>query len=38
MTTYPFILVAGFLMPTAVFIHFLSIAQLNKMGKKEAAE
>ena len=28
---YPYILVAGFLMPSAVFIHVLSIMQLNKL-------
>ncbi len=27
---YPYILVAGFLMPSAVFMHILSIVQLNK--------
>ncbi len=32
--TYPYVLVAGFLMPVAVFIHVLSIAQLNKLLKK----
>lgn len=30
MTSYPFTLVAGFLMPSAVFIHVLSIVQINK--------
>lgn len=30
MTSYPFTLVAGFLMPSAVFVHVLSIAQINK--------
>ena len=29
-TQYPYILVAGFLMPSAVFIHFLSLAQQKK--------
>lgn len=29
--TYPYVLVAGFLMPVAVFIHVLSIAQLNRL-------
>lgn len=28
-TTYPYIIVAGFLMPSAVFMHFLSIVQLK---------
>ena len=28
--TAPFVLVAGFLMPSAVFIHVLSIIQLSK--------
>ena len=32
-TTYPYVLVAGFLMPIAVFIHVLSIAQLNRLIK-----
>ena len=32
-TTYPYVLVAGFLMPVAVFIHVLSIAQLNRIIK-----
>lgn len=31
--TYPYVLVAGFLMPLAVFIHVLSIAQLNRLIK-----
>lgn len=30
---YPYILVAGFLMPSAVFIHVLSIVQLSKSNK-----
>lgn len=30
---YPYVLVAGFLMPTAVFIHVLSIAQIKKNHK-----
>ena len=30
---YPYVLVAGFLMPTAVFIHVLSITQLTKNQK-----
>ena len=30
--TFPYVLVAGFLMPTAVFIHILSIVQLRKNG------
>lgn len=29
--TYPYVLVAGFLMPIAVFVHVLSIAQLRKL-------
>lgn len=29
--TYPYVLVAAFLMPVAVFIHVLSIAQLNRL-------
>ena len=29
--TYPYVLVAGFLMPVAVFVHVLSIAQLNRL-------
>ena len=32
--TYPYVLVAGFLMPVAVFIHVLSITQLNRLIKK----
>jgi hypothetical protein len=28
--TYPFVLIAGFLMPTAVFLHILSLIQLKK--------
>ena len=28
---YPYVLVAGFLMPLAVFIHVLSIVQLKKI-------
>lgn len=32
---YPYVLVAGFLMPTAVFIHVLSIAQLSKNSKNK---
>ena len=32
-TNYPYTLVAGFLMPVAVFVHILSIVQLTK-GKK----
>jgi hypothetical protein len=28
--TYPYVLIAGFLMPTAVFLHILSIIQLKK--------
>lgn len=28
--TYPYVIVAGFLMPSAVFMHVLSIVQLNK--------
>jgi hypothetical protein len=28
--TYPYVLIAGFLMPTAVFLHFLSILQVRK--------
>ena len=28
--TYPYVLIAGFLMPVAVFLHVLSIVQLNK--------
>jgi len=28
--TYPYVLIAGFLMPTAVFLHILSIVQLKK--------
>ena len=31
--TYPYVLVAGFLMPLAVFVHVLSIAQLNRLVK-----
>lgn len=31
---YPFLLVAGFLMPLAVFIHVLSIVQLKKLNKE----
>lgn len=30
-TQYPYILVAGFLMPSAVFIHFLSLAQNKEL-------
>ncbi len=30
---YPYILVAGFLMPSAVFVHLLSIVQLRKAGR-----
>ena len=33
--TYPYILLAGFLMPSAVFIHILSIVQLNQAPKSE---
>ena len=33
-TQYPYVLIAGYLMPVAVFIHVLSIAQLNRMRKK----
>jgi len=29
--SYPYTLVAGFLMPSAVFVHILSIVQLNRM-------
>lgn len=29
--TYPYVLVAGFLMPIAVFVHVLSIAQLKRL-------
>jgi len=29
--TYPYVLIAGFLMPVAVFLHVLSILQLNKV-------
>jgi len=29
--TYPYVLIAGFLMPTAVFLHILSILQLKKV-------
>jgi len=29
-TRYPYVLVAGFLMPSAVFVHVLSIVQLSK--------
>ncbi|WP_425391864.1 hypothetical protein [Ekhidna sp.] len=32
--TYPYMLVAGSLMPVAVFMHVLSIAQLNKLTRK----
>lgn len=32
--TYPYVLVAGFLMPIAVFVHVLSIAQLRRLMKK----
>jgi hypothetical protein len=28
--TYPYVLIAGFLMPTAVFLHVLSIIQIKK--------
>lgn len=28
--TYPYVLIAGFLMPTAVFLHILSIIQLKE--------
>jgi hypothetical protein len=28
--TYPYVLIVGFLMPTAVFLHFLSIIQIKK--------
>jgi hypothetical protein len=28
--TYPYVLIAGFLMPTAVFLHILSIIQVVK--------
>lgn len=31
--TYPYVLVAGFLMPIAVFVHVLSIAQLRRLIK-----
>ncbi|MEP1032987.1 hypothetical protein [Ekhidna sp.] len=31
--TYPYVLIAGFLMPVAVFIHVLSIVQLNRIIK-----
>lgn len=31
MLTYPYVLIAGFLMPVAVFLHVLSIIQLKKM-------
>ncbi|MEO0527957.1 MAG: hypothetical protein AAFZ89_12065 [Bacteroidota bacterium] len=30
MLTYPYVLIAGFLMPTAVFLHVLSIVQIKK--------
>lgn len=30
MLTYPYVLIAGFLMPTAVFLHVLSIVQIRK--------
>lgn len=29
--SYPYVLIAGFLMPAAVFLHFLSIVQLRKL-------
>jgi hypothetical protein len=31
--TYPYVLIAGFLMPSAVFVHVLSIAQLRRLIK-----
>jgi hypothetical protein len=34
--TYPYVLVAGFLMPLAVFIHFLSIIVINKNSAENA--
>ena len=33
-TYYPYVLVAGFLMPSAVFMHVLSLVQLNYLNKK----
>lgn len=33
MLTYPYVLIAGFLMPVAVFLHILSITQLKRTGK-----
>lgn len=32
--TYPYVLIAAFLMPTAVFLHFLSILQVKKNGPR----
>lgn len=29
--TYPYVLIAGFLMPSAVFIHILSLIQINRL-------
>lgn len=34
---YPYVLIAGFLMPLAVFIHVLSIIQINTFTKKSQA-
>lgn len=34
--TYPYVLIAGFLMPLAVFIHFLSIIVINKKSAENA--
>lgn len=33
-TKYPYVLVAGFLMPSAVFVHILSIVQLSRSTKE----
>lgn len=33
--TYPYVLIAGFLMPTAVFLHFLSIVQIVKKNNSQ---
>ena len=32
--TYPYVLIAAFLMPTAVFLHVLSIVQLTRQGSR----
>jgi len=35
---YPYVLIAGFLMPTAVFLHILSIVQIVKKGSSQQRE